>query len=166
MDEVSADAGLEIEVRDDGKFLALLQRLECSLATSTRPNRLVMLGVADGALALTQCHFYRFFRPMGMTCEGNRIAIATLNELFIFANVPGIAKDLPGSENSHDAVFVPRTMHFTGTCDLHDMVFDGPSVLGVKRGIPVSVAWMDNIISRRSGSRRSSRNWRRRTAVI
>jgi uncharacterized protein (TIGR03032 family) len=131
MNEVSADAESRIEVRDEGKFIALLSRLNCSLAISTRPNRLVMMGVADGAHLLTQCHFYRFFRPMGMTCEGNRIAIATLNELFIFANVPGIAKDLPGSENYHDAVFVPRTMHFTGTCDLHDMVFDGPSVLAV-----------------------------------
>ncbi len=66
MDEASADAGIGIEVRDDGRFLALLQRLGCSLATSTRPNRLVMLGVASDALVLTQCHFYCFFRPMGM----------------------------------------------------------------------------------------------------
>ncbi|MEW6435561.1 MAG: TIGR03032 family protein [Pseudomonadota bacterium] len=131
MDDVGDDAGLQIEVRDDGKFLALLDRLRCSIAISTRPNRLVMLGAADGAPILAQCHFYRFFRPMGMTYDNNRMAIATLNELFIFANVPDIAKDLPGKENYHDAVFVPRTMHFTGTCDLHDMVFDGSSVLAI-----------------------------------
>ncbi|MEW6436335.1 MAG: TIGR03032 family protein [Pseudomonadota bacterium] len=131
MDEAGADAGLQIEVRSDGKFLALLAQLRCSLALSTRPNRLVMLAAVDDALVLTQCHFYRFFRPMGMTYDQDRIAVATLNELFIFANVAEIAKDLPGKEGLYDAVFVPRTMHFTGTCDLHDMVFDGPSVLAV-----------------------------------
>jgi uncharacterized protein (TIGR03032 family) len=131
MDDVTADAGLQIEVRTEGKFLALLADLRCSLAISTRPNRLVMIAAGDNAPVLTQCHFYRFFRPIGMTYDSNRIAIATLNELFIFSNVAEIAQDLPGGEGLYDGVFVPRTMHFTGTCDLHDMVFDGPSVLAV-----------------------------------
>jgi uncharacterized protein (TIGR03032 family) len=68
---------------------------------------------------------------MGLACDGDRIAIATLNELFLFANVGSIAKKLPDRPDYYDAVFVPRSMYFTGTCDLHDMVLDGPRVVAV-----------------------------------
>ncbi|MDR3493345.1 MAG: TIGR03032 family protein [Ancalomicrobiaceae bacterium] len=120
-----------IEIRETGHFLAILSRQRCSLALSTRPNRLVMIGTEDSRPVVSQCHFYRFFRPMGLGCDGNRIAIATLNELFVFANVASIAKDLPDRPDYYDAVFVPRSMFFTGTCDLHDMVLDGPRVVAV-----------------------------------
>jgi uncharacterized protein (TIGR03032 family) len=127
----NADDGKAIEFRVTGKFLAVLDRLSCSLALSTRPNRLLMLGVSESALVLSQCHFFRFFRPMGIAYDNNRIAAATLNELFVFANVADIAKDLPDRPGFYDAVFVPRTMHFTGTCDLHDMAFHGSVIVAV-----------------------------------
>jgi uncharacterized protein (TIGR03032 family) len=129
--DVVSGEKVAIDVRETGNFLAILARLRCSLALSTRPNQLIMLGTEDGRAAVSQCHFYRFFRPMGLASDGSRIAIATLNELFIFANVGGIAKDLPDRPNYYDAVFVPRSMFFTGTCDLHDMVLDGPRVVAV-----------------------------------
>jgi uncharacterized protein (TIGR03032 family) len=131
MFEVEAEDGRPIEVRDTGSFLAVLNRLGCSLALSTRPNRLVMIGTEGGRPVISQCHFYRFFRPMGLACDGDRIAIATLNELFVFANVGGIASKLPDRPDYYDAVFVPRSMYFTGTCDLHDMVLDFPRVVAV-----------------------------------
>src|ERR1700744_5775282 len=102
-----ADDG-NIEVRVTGRFVALLEQLCCSLAISTRPNHLVLLGVDDGKPVLARCYFSRFFRPMGLACDGNRIAIATLNELFVFADVGGIARDLPDRPNYYDAAFVAR----------------------------------------------------------
>jgi uncharacterized protein (TIGR03032 family) len=131
MVETEAEDDRRIEVRDSGSFVAILNRLGCSLALSTRPNRLVMIGAEDTRPVISQCHFYRFFRPMGLACDGDRIAIATLNELFVFANVGAIAKDLPDRPDYYDAVFVPRSMVFTGTCDLHDMAFDGARIVAV-----------------------------------
>ncbi len=131
MEEVDSEHRAPIEVRQTGSFLAILQRLRCSLALSTRPNRLVLIWTEDAGPVISECHFYRFFRPMGLGSDGERIAIATLNELFVFANVGAIARDLPDRPNYYDAVFVPRSMYFTGTCDLHDMVLDGPRVVAV-----------------------------------
>jgi uncharacterized protein (TIGR03032 family) len=117
-----------IRVHDSGAVVPLLHRLRCSLAISTRPTSLVLFGAAEMSPTLAECHLYR---PMGMAVDGNRIAIAGANELFIFVNVQSIAKDLPEKPDYYDAVFVPRAMYFTGYCDLHDMVFDGPVILAV-----------------------------------
>jgi uncharacterized protein (TIGR03032 family) len=117
-----------IKVHDSGEVVPLLNRLRCSLAISTRPTSLVLFGAADMTPTLAACPLYR---PMGMAVDGNRIAIAGANELFIFMNVQSIAKDFPERPNYYDAVFVPRAMYFTGYCDLHDMAFDGGAILAV-----------------------------------
>ncbi|HVJ51882.1 MAG TPA: TIGR03032 family protein [Aliidongia sp.] len=126
--EASGTESGRIKIRDSGAVVPLLHRLRCSLAISTRPTSLILLGAADGQPTLTECPLYR---PMGLAVEGNRLAIAGANELFIFMNVQSIARDLPDRPNYYDAVFVPRAMYFTGYCDLHDMVFDGGVILAV-----------------------------------
>jgi hypothetical protein len=51
----------KIEIRTTGRFVALLEQLRCSLAISTRPNHLVLLGVDNKNPILARCHFFRFF---------------------------------------------------------------------------------------------------------
>jgi uncharacterized protein (TIGR03032 family) len=48
----------------------------------------------------------------------------------VFANVPRLAAHYPGRRDYYDAFFVPRTIHFTGECQMHDMVFEGDAVIG------------------------------------
>jgi uncharacterized protein (TIGR03032 family) len=68
---------------------------------------------------------------MGLAVEGDRLAIATHREVIVFANARGIAQQYPAHPGRYDSMFVPRTAHFTGYCDLHDMALDGPRVIAV-----------------------------------
>lgn len=122
------DASPFINLRDTGRFLPVLERLKCTLAISRRPSGVALLGVDNGIPTLAACMLPR---SMGLAVEGNRLAIATVRELMIFANVASIAKMYPERPDYYDAVFVPRTQHFTGYLDLHDMAFDKQVILGI-----------------------------------
>jgi uncharacterized protein (TIGR03032 family) len=117
-----------INLRDTDRFLPVLEALKCSLAISRRPSGVALLGVDKGIPTLSACLLPR---SMGLAVDGNRLAIATVRELMIFANVSSIAAHYPERPNYYDAVFVPRIQHFTGYLDLHDMAFDKQVILGV-----------------------------------
>ena len=117
-----------IDLRDRGRFLQVLEALNCSLALSRRPSGVALLGVTDGVPTLAACLLPR---SMGMAVSGNRLAIATTRELLVFANVTTLAPLYPKRPNHHDAIFVPRMSYYTGYCDLHDMAFEKNIVLAV-----------------------------------
>ncbi|WP_297352526.1 TIGR03032 family protein [Paraburkholderia sp.] len=117
-----------INLRDTGRFLPVLEALKCTLALSRRPSGVALLGVENGIPTLSACLLPR---SMGLAVSGNRLAIATIHELMIFANVPSLATLYPARPNYYDAVFVPRISHYTGDLDLHDMAFDKQIVLAV-----------------------------------
>ncbi|WGS48373.1 TIGR03032 family protein [Paraburkholderia sp. D15] len=117
-----------INLRDNGRFLDVLASLKCSLAISRRPSGVALLGVDDGKPTLSACLLPR---SMGMTVSGNRLAVATLHELMVFANLPTLAPSYPPRPDHYDAVFVPRMTYYTGDLDLHDMVFDKQILLAV-----------------------------------
>ncbi|MGF6304863.1 MULTISPECIES: TIGR03032 family protein [Paraburkholderia] len=117
-----------INLRDTGRFLEVLAALKCSLAISRRPSGVALLGVDKGIPTLSACLLPR---SMGLAVSGNRLAIATSHELMIFANVSSLAPRYPARPDYYDAVFVPRTAHYTGDLDLHDMVFDRNIVLAI-----------------------------------
>jgi uncharacterized protein (TIGR03032 family) len=110
-----------------GDFVAILDRLGISLALSTRPNHIIFLGAIDGQLTRTATPVTQ---PMGLAAEPGRIAVATARSVVVFANVPRLAAHYPGKRDYYDAFFVPRTIHFTGDCHMHDMVFAGEAVIG------------------------------------
>lgn len=68
---------------------------------------------------------------MGMAVAGNRLAIATIHELMVFANVQGMAPLYPDQPGYYDAKFVPRMSYYTGDMDLHGMAFDKQVMLAV-----------------------------------
>ncbi|NYH20412.1 TIGR03032 family protein [Paraburkholderia bryophila] len=117
-----------INLRDTGRFLDVLASLQCSLAISRRPSGVALLGVENGTPTLSACLLPR---SMGMTVSGNRLAVATMHELMVFANLPTLAPLYPPRPNYYDAIFVPRMTYYTGDLDLHDMVFDKQIVLAV-----------------------------------
>jgi uncharacterized protein (TIGR03032 family) len=110
-----------------GDFVALLDRLGASLVLSTKPNHIIFLGAADGVLTATAT---RVTQPMGLAAETGRIAIASTRTVTIFANASRLAAHFPGRRDHYDAFFIPRTIHFTGECHMHDMMFDGAAVIG------------------------------------
>jgi uncharacterized protein (TIGR03032 family) len=123
-----SDTSPFINLRDTGRFLEVLATLKCSLAISRRPSGVAILVVKNGIPTLSACLLPR---SMGLAVAGNRLAIATIHELMIFANVSGLAPLYPPRPNYYDAMFVPRMSYYTGDLDLHDMAFDKQVVLAV-----------------------------------
>ena len=123
----STAAAQQIKWTAHGDFVALLDRLGLSLALSTRPNHIIFLGATDGEMTATAT---QIAQPMGLAAETGRIAVATPRTITIFANVSRLAAHYPGRRDYYDAFFVPRTIHFTGDCHMHDMVFEGNALIG------------------------------------
>jgi uncharacterized protein (TIGR03032 family) len=67
-------------------------------------------------------HFRNFRKPMGMAVSGQRLAIGTAQEVWEFRNVPAVSPRL-NPPNKHDAVFLPREVHFTGDVQIHEMAY-------------------------------------------
>ena len=69
-------------------------------------------------------------QPMGIAAETGRIAVAGARSIVIFANVARLAAHYPCKRDYYDAFFIPRTIRFTGECQMHDMIFEGNAVIG------------------------------------
>ena len=110
-----------------GDFAAVLERLGLSLALSARPNHIIFLGAVDGRLTATAT---LMTQPMGLAANSGRIAVASPRSIVVFANAPRLAPHYPGKRDYYDAFFIPRTIHFTGECHMHDMIFEGQAIIG------------------------------------
>jgi len=98
----------------------LLQKLNCSLAITTyQAGKVLMIGAKD-ANNLTMLP-RTFNKAMGMAIQGNRMAVATKNEVVVFQNSPTLAQSYPRKPNTYDAMFMPRASYYTGQVDIHDL---------------------------------------------
>lgn len=100
----------------------ILNRLGASLLVSTyQAGKVVVARVQDGVI---NTHFRTFHTPMGMACDDGRLAIGAKNRIWDFRNQPDVARKLepPGK---HDAVFLPRSCHFTGDIHVHEIAWGG-----------------------------------------
>ncbi len=64
----------------------------------------------------------QFEKPMGLAVNGASMALATRNEVLLFASAPQLAsqlfEDQPGR---YDALYLPRAAYFTGDINVHDL---------------------------------------------
>ncbi len=103
-------------------FGPLLEQLGASVLVSTyQAGKLVVLRADDGAV---NTHFRAFQNPMGVACDGGRLAVGTALEIWEFHNVPAVARKLAPA-GKHDACFLPRTSHVTGNVQVHEMAWAG-----------------------------------------
>ena len=104
-------------------FPDLLARLNCSVALSTyQAGKVIFIGGREGRLV----QLPRTFRkPMGMTIQGDRMAVATKDEVVLLGASRALAPGYPAKPQTYDTLFVPTQVFFTGECDLHDMAFIG-----------------------------------------
>jgi uncharacterized protein (TIGR03032 family) len=108
-------------------FAQLLEQLGISLLVTTyQAGKLVVLR-PDGGVVNT--HFRSFNTPMGLACDGDRLAVGTAVEVWEFHNVPAVARRLV-PEGKHDACFLPRTGHVTGNVQIHEMAWVPPQGSG------------------------------------
>lgn len=99
----------------------LLAELGCSLVISTyQAGKVIFLSV--GPQGLTQLP-RNFTKPMGLAVSGNRLAVATKEEVVVLANDPKLTQGYPPAPGKYDSLFAPRAVYFSGEVDIHDMAW-------------------------------------------
>jgi len=108
----------------------LLAQLGCSLAISTYQAGKVLLISSDGE-RLTQLP-RTFDTPMGMAYDAPRLAVACKHEVTLLVDDPRLGQAYPRKPNHYDAFFLPRSAHFCGQLNIHDIAFlPNGNILGV-----------------------------------
>ncbi|HLP14204.1 MAG TPA: TIGR03032 family protein [Flavobacteriales bacterium] len=100
----------------------LLLKLNCTLALSTyQAGKVILLSAANehqlNVLPRT------FNKAMGIAVDGNRMAIATRDEIIKLVNVPELGTHYPNQPGKYTSLFVPRATYYTGNVDMHDLEF-------------------------------------------
>lgn len=109
-------------------FPVLLGELGASLLVTTYQAGKLVLVRDEGDHLNT--HFRAFQAPMGMTLDGDRLAVGNTTQVWEYVNVPAVATKLdpPGR---HDACYLPRSSHFTGNIHSHEMAYGAGGELWV-----------------------------------
>ncbi len=120
-------------------LVELIAQLKCSLIVSTYQAGKVIFLSSDGEVIhqLTRT----FNNPMGLALAGDALAIATKQEVIVFANSPELAWTYPRKPECYDSLFLPRAVYFTGQLAMHDLAWvisehrsdlsDGMDLIGV-----------------------------------
>ncbi len=101
-------------------FPQILRGLGASLLVTTyQAGKLVMVRDEGDHL---NTHFRGFAAPMGLAVTGDRLAIGTSVQVWIYHDVPAVTARLepPGR---HDACYLPRSSHVTGNVQIHEMAW-------------------------------------------
>ena len=108
----------------------LLLGLNCSVAISTYQTGKVVIFSARDNNSLIQLP-RTFPKPMGMALHNSKWAVATLDQLIITSNSPGLTNGYPQNPQTYDALFVPRASYNTGPVDMHDLAHTNHGWMGV-----------------------------------
>jgi len=98
----------------------LLTELNCSIALSTYQAGKVIFISAKNKEELVQLP-RTFDKAMGMTLRGNKMALATREEVIVLADHPELGKHYPKNSGVYDHFFVPRATYHSGQVDIHDL---------------------------------------------
>lgn len=111
-------------------FVKLLHQLRASVVISTyQAGKVIFLSAKDERDLI---QFPRTFKkPMGIAITGEKLAIATQNEVIVFSNSHGQAKNYPRKPNVYDTLYIPRAKYYTGELDIHDLHFNNDQLLAV-----------------------------------
>ena len=100
----------------------LLTKLNCSIAITTyQAGKVVFISPTDEnkftMLPRT------FEKPMGLDIVGDKIVLATKDEVIVFENSKDLATHYPNKKNTYQSLYTPRVTFYTGQVDLHDIAF-------------------------------------------
>ncbi|MEI9920081.1 MAG: TIGR03032 family protein [Bacteroidota bacterium] len=111
-------------------FTRLIHELRSSIAISTYQAGKVIFLSAKNERELIQ--FPRSLKKaMGIALSGDKLAIATQNEVVVYSNSPGQAKRYPKKPDTYDTLYIPRAKYYTGELDIHDLHFTKNGLLAV-----------------------------------
>lgn len=120
MSELASSTSLQCSVTPG--FTAWLQQSQSSVAVTTYQAGMVVFLSWDGQQVSLLAR--QFSKPMGLTIQGSRMALATRNDVMVLANAPLLARDyLANQPGRYDALFLPRVSYHTGDLNVHDLAF-------------------------------------------
>lgn len=121
-DRAASMDGARIECSATPAFAEWLSRAGGSVAATTyQAGKVVLAGWNGLQVALLLRHFDK---PMGFAVEGPRLAVACRHEVWFLANAPLLSRDFVESQpGRYDALYLPRTVWFTGDLNVHDIAF-------------------------------------------
>jgi len=122
----TSEATLQVRV-DDG-FAEWMSHFSGSLAITTyQAGKIVLVGWDGRQVTILP---RTFDKPMGLAVaplqagRPLRFALATRHEVVQFANAPLLAPDFqPTQRGRYDSLFLPRTSHFSGDLNVHDLAY-------------------------------------------
>jgi len=117
-----------IECAASAEFQGWLSQAGGSLAITTyQAGKVAMIGWDGRQVTLLM---REFDKPLGLAVQGNRIALASRHDLWLFSNARPLAHDYQ-EENPgrYDALYLPRVSFHTGDLHTHDVVFEGDDLL-------------------------------------
>jgi len=119
---------VRIECAASAEFQGWMSQAGGSLAITTyQAGKVAMIGWDGRQITLLM---REFDKPLGMAVQGNRIALASRHDLWIFSNARPLAHDyLEESPGKYDALYLPRASYHTGDLNTHDVVFQGDELL-------------------------------------
>lgn len=108
----------------------LLMKLNCSIGITTyQAGKLVFISPVDEN-QLKQLP-RSFNKPMGFEVEGDKMVLATKEEVILFENSAGLATHYPNKPDTYDSLFVPRITFHTGQVDMHDVALGQEGVWAI-----------------------------------
>jgi uncharacterized protein (TIGR03032 family) len=123
-------AGKKLEIGIDGDFAAALAAADATLLVSAyHAGKLLLLDLDPRErLRLTPVGYRK---PMGIAVGPGQLAVATLEELHLYADNPELARYLDGASGRFERAFFPRLTWHCGPLDLHDLCFVGTELWAV-----------------------------------
>ena len=108
-------------------FVDWLAQAGGSVAVSTyQAGKVAMIGW-DGRQATLLMR--QFDKPLGLTASGDRLALATRDDVTILANAPALAYDyIEEQPGRYDALYLPRASYHTGDLNTHDLAILGDEI--------------------------------------
>lgn len=119
-------SGTAFASQHSSTFAQLLEQARASVVISTyKSGNVIFARARDG---MVNTHVLRFDRPMGMAARGPRLAIGTGQAIETFWNQPSLASQVD-PDGRHDAIYLPRSVTFTGDVAIHEMDYDADGTL-------------------------------------
>lgn len=108
----------------------LLMQLGCTVALTTyQAGKVIMISAVDEN-KITQLP-RTFEKAMGLAIAGDKLGVATKNEVIVLKNDPRLAASYPKNPNTYDALYMPRSTYYTGQVDIHDIDWGTEGLWGV-----------------------------------
>ena len=117
-----AKAGTRIKCTTDVGFIEFMRQANASIFVTTyQAGKVAILGWTGQAISLTLLDYPK---PLGLAVRGNQMVLAAMDRILLFANNPLLAEEYledPAKKGQYDALYLARSVHYTGPVMAHDV---------------------------------------------